>query len=298
MIRAFAASRSFHFFIMFLAMMVWGVSWPIGKIAAEHASPDVAAFWRYTISLVSFLPVMLLMRPSYRAEIGGIVITVFAGALTGAFNWLFFAGLSHGLAGYGGTIVTTMAPVLTFVLSVLVFRTKVRRMQLLGIVTGLAGGAVLLKLPEDAENLLNVGVLYFVIAALVWSLVTLATQRAVKKIDVMLFTLIVFAMTALINLFVALPYHPFDVGAYGPAFWESILFVGLAGGTFSTTVYFLSSGKLGASVTAIYLFLVPVGDIVSSYFIFGEIPAVPTVLGCILAFAAVFIFNFTGQKEG
>ena len=114
MIRALAANRTFHFFIMFLAMMVWGVSWPIGKIAAEHASPDVAAFWRYTVSLVSFIPVMLLMKPSYRAETAGVVITVIAGALTGAFNWLFFAGLSHGLAGYGGTIVTTMAPVLTF----------------------------------------------------------------------------------------------------------------------------------------------------------------------------------------
>jgi drug/metabolite transporter (DMT)-like permease len=297
MIRSLAASRTFHFFIMFLAMMVWGVSWPIGKIAAEHAAPDVAAFWRYTISLFSFLPVMLLMKPSYRMETGGVVITVIAGVLTGAFNWLFFAGLSHGLAGYGGTIVTTMAPVLTFVLSVLIFRTRVKKMQLLGILTGLAGGAVLLKLPEDAANLMNVGVLYFVIAALVWALVTLATQRAVKKIDVLLFTLIVFAVTALINLYVALPYHPFAVAAFGRTFWESIFFVGIAGGTFSTTVYFLSSGKLGASVTAIYLFLVPVGDIVSSYFIFDEIPAVPTVAGCVLAFVAVFLFNFAGEAR-
>lgn len=206
---------------MFIAMIFWGIAWPVGKIAAAHSAPEVAAFWRYTVSLVSFIPVLLVFKPSLKTDKDALLITVLAGVLTAVFNWLFFAGLTHGLAGYGGTIVTTMAPVLTYALSVVIFKTSIQKMQAVGIGVGLLGGVVLLKLPYAAEKLLNIGVLYFVIAALIWSLVTLSTQRAVKKINVMLFTLIVFGITAFINLLFALPLHPFNVSHFDSAFWRA-----------------------------------------------------------------------------
>ena len=92
-------------------------------------------------------------------------------------------------------------------------------------------------------------------------------------------------------MFFALPHHPFDFQAYDGVFWATILFIGIFPGTFSTALFFLSAGKIGAHRTGVFMFIVPVGAIVSSWFVYGESIALSTVIGCLLAFFAVMLFN-------
>jgi drug/metabolite transporter (DMT)-like permease len=39
------------------------------------------------------------------------------------------------------------------------------------------------------------------------------------------------------------------------------------------------------------MFIVPIGAIVSSYFVYDEQIATSTIIGCFLSFVAVFLFN-------
>jgi len=276
---------------MIVAMLFWGVAWTAGKVAAEHSNAEVAAFWRYAISFMTIIPVIWYLKTPLKSDKVGYLYMIAAGALTSLFNYLFFAGLSHGQAGYGGTMVTALAPLLTYFMSIVIFGITITTRQIIALTIGLFGASILLRIPSEGFAFLNIESSYFLGCALVWSLVTIVSQKATKRADPMFYTLVVFAVAGFINMLFALPHHPFDFTAYDRTFWETIIFVGLVPGTFSTALFFLSAGKVGAHRTGVFMFIVPVGAIVSSWVVYGETLAISTLIGCLMAFAAVILFN-------
>jgi len=280
-----------YFIWMIVAMLFWGFAWTAGKVAAAHSNAEVAAFWRYAISFITIIPVIWYMKTPLKTDKTGFLYILGAGVLTSLFNYLFFAGLSHGQAGYGGTMVTSLAPILTYLLSITIFGTKVSTMQIAALSLGILGALILLRVPFDGFSFLSVESSYFLGCAVVWSIVTVISQKAAKRMNLMFYTFVVFGITAFINMLFALPHHPFDFAAYDGVFWATIAFVGILPGTFSTALYFVSAGKIGAHRTGVFMFIVPVGAIVSSWVVYGEEVALSTIIGCILAFVAVMIFN-------
>jgi len=284
-------STNIYLIGMIVAMLFWGFAWTAGKVAAEHSNAEVAAFWRYAISFISIIPIIWYLKTPLKTDRIGFMYMVGAGILTSLFNYLFFAGLSHGEAGYGGTMVTALSPIITYVLAILFLGTKVTSRQIIALFIGILGALILLRVPFEGFAFLNVDSAYFLGCALVWALVTVISQKASKRADLMFYTFVVFGITALINMLFALPYHPFNFGSFDAVFWWTILFIGVIPGTFSTALYFVSAGKVGAHRTGVYMFIVPVGAIGSSWAVYGEVLALSTFIGCLLAFAAVMLFN-------
>jgi len=281
---------------MIVAMLFWGVAWTAGKVAAEHSNAEVAAFWRYAISFMTIIPVIWYLKTPLKSDKIGYLYMLAAGALTSLFNYLFFAGLSHGQAGYGGTMVTALAPLLTYFMSIVIFGITITTRQIIALTIGLFGASILLRIPSEGFAFLNIESSYFLGCALVWSLVTIVSQKATKRADPMFYTVVVFGITTFINMLFALPHHPFDFGAYDVVFWWTILFIGVIPGTFSTALFFLSAGKVGAHRTGVFMFIVPVGAIISSWIVYGEMLAISTLIGCLMAFAAVLLFNMRKAK--
>ena len=284
-----------YFIGMVVAMLLWGVAWTTGKAAAEHSNAEVAAFWRYAISFISLLPIVLYMRIPYKTDIIGALYIIGAGLLTALFNYLFFAGVAHGQAGYGGTMVTAIAPIFTYFLAILVFKAKVNSRQIGALAIGSIGAIILLKIPTEGLGFLNVDSLFFLECAIVWAVVTIFSQKASVRAHALFYTIVVFGVTAFTNMMFALPHHPFDLGAYDSVFWYNIIFMGLFPGTFSTALFFISAGKIGASRTGVFMFIVPVGAVVSSWAVYDEHIEMSTVIGSILAFVAVVLFNLKSK---
>lgn len=289
-------STNIYLIGMVVAMLFWGFAWTAGKVAAEHSNAEVAAFWRYAISFISIIPIIWYLKTPLKTDRKGLMYMVIAGVLTSLFNYLFFAGLSHGDAGYGGTMVTSLAPIITYVLSILFLGTKVSMRQIGALSIGIFGALILLRVPFEGFAFLSVDSAYFLGCAVVWALVTVVSQKAAARAHLMFYTLVVFGITTFINMLFALPHRPFDFGAYDGVFWWTILFIGVIPGTFSTALYFVSAGKVGAHRTGVFMFIVPVGAIVSSWVVYGETLAVSTLIGCLMAFAAVMLFNMRKAK--
>ena len=119
-------NKTKYFIGMIVAMLIWGVAWTSGKAAVEHTTPEIAAFWRYAISFLSILPVIWYMKTKLKTNTIGFLYMLGAGILSAVFNYLFFAGLSHGQAGYGGTMVTSIAPIITYLLSIMICPLRLR----------------------------------------------------------------------------------------------------------------------------------------------------------------------------
>jgi len=286
-----------YFIGMVVAMLFWGIAWTAGKMAAEHSNAEVAAFWRYAISFVTIIPVVWYMKIPLKTDKIGFLYMLGAVLLTSLFNYLFFAGLSHGQAGYGGTMVTALAPIFTYLMSIAVLGTKVSNRQVFAFSIGLFGALILLRVPFEGFAFLNMESSYFLECAIVWAAVTILSQKASKRAHIMFYTVVVFGITGFTNMLFALPYHPFDFGAYDSVFWYTILFIGVLPGTFSTALFFLSAGKIGAHRTGVFMFIVPIGAIISSWIVYDEQIALSTVLGCALAFVAVLLFNMKKSSK-
>ncbi|MCT7551367.1 DMT family transporter [Aliarcobacter butzleri] len=113
----------------------------------------------------------------------------------------------------------------------------------------------------------------------------------------MFYTLVVFGITAFINMIFAIPYHPFTITSFDYIFWLNILFIGIFSGTFAMTLFFISASKIGAHNTGVFMFIVPIGAIISSYFVYNENIVLSTILGCSFSFVAVMLFNTKNKKK-
>lgn len=284
-------NKSKYFIGMIIAMLLWGISWTSGKVAVEHSNIQVSSFWRYFISFLGMIPVIIYMKRPLKSDFIGYVYMILAGILSALFSYLFFAGLSHGEAGYGGTMVTSLVPLITYFLSMLIFSTKVSTKQMIALGIGVFGAIILLKIPMEGLDFLNLNSIYFLICAFVWSFVTIITQKVSHRVDPMFYTLVLFGVTAFTNMILALPHHPFEIGLYDSVFWGNIIFIGLLAGTFAMAIFFASASKIGAHNTGVFMFIVPIGAIVSSYFVYGEKIALSTIIGCLLSLVAVILFN-------
>ncbi|MBD3789365.1 MAG: DMT family transporter [Campylobacterales bacterium] len=282
---------------MVIAMLLWGVAWTAGKVAQEHSNAQVAAFWRYAFSFLSIIPFVWYMKTPLQTDKKGFFYMLGAGLLTSLFNYLFFAGLAHGQAGYGGTMVTALAPIFTYLISIAFLGIKVSIRQIIALLIGMLGTLILLRVPFEGFGFLNVESSYFLGCAIVWAMVTIFSQKASIRANPIFYTFVVFGIRGFTNMLFALPYHPFDFTAYDRVFWWTILFIGIFPETFSTALYFISAGKIGAHNTGVYMFIVPVGAIVSSWIVYDERLLLSTLIGCLLAFLAVFLFNWRKSKE-
>lgn len=153
-----SASAKFYVLLV-IAMISWGFAWPSAKLIVKTQHPNVIIFWRFLATALSLLPVVFWKKgffrlPNYKVlfqiTIGGVLYTIY--------NQFFLLGLKNGLAGAGGVLVTTMNPIFTYVF-VHSFQKKLpSAREGIGLLLGLFGGCILLRLWElDLDSLFRSG---------------------------------------------------------------------------------------------------------------------------------------------
>nr|MQY77498.1 EamA family transporter [Spirochaeta sp.] len=131
-------------FLILLAMLSWGGSWPSGKLIAGLARAEVIIFWRYFITSLSIIPLLFIFKQSFRIAKRSLPLLILGAVVMITYNQLFLTGLKIGFAGAGGVLTTSLNPIITFILASVIYRESVRPWQKIGLLLGVIGGAVLL----------------------------------------------------------------------------------------------------------------------------------------------------------
>ncbi len=291
-------------------MVIWGGTWPSAKAIAGVA-PEVNVFWRFLLTSIAFVPILLFTRSSLRVGLRGLLTTAAAAALLVGYNLAFFGGLRLGLAGVGGELVPTLSPVLTVLLG-LAFRRRGRRgraagtpmtpagagrlglrpIQVAGIALGFVGGMIILQVWRiSGSDLLRSGNLFFLAAALGWAGITLLSARAQEHMPFLPFSFLMYALAALFDLPLALAG---DIGAVfreGTVYWLNLVYLSVVATAFATTTYFLCSARLGAGPASAFMFIVPTAAVLLSWLFLGEVPTPVALAGGALSIGAVYLVN-------
>lgn len=127
------------------AAFLWGLNFHLLKIMFSAVSYMEAGFWRYLFCVVFLAVYLFRSAPSLKQikqNITGILLVGFAGLF--CFNILLFLGLRSSTA-LSASLIMSLSPVFTLLLSSLLFKNKVSRWQIAGAALSITGVVYLLS---------------------------------------------------------------------------------------------------------------------------------------------------------
>ncbi len=277
-------------FLLFIAMFFWGLSWPISKILSSNHSPFIVAFGRFALVAICLLPLIKYYKLSLKIPrfcYPRLAINIASNAL---YSLVFFYAINLGNAGSAGVITTTLSPILATLLSVIIFRAVLSRIECIGLGIGLISGIFFISGKGTLFDSFN---LFFILAAFLWACVTLS----VRKLP--LHPLIINFYSAFVS---SLLFVPFLKSADFAIFVEPqslgfLAIVAILSTIFGTSIYYKGIEVVGITKSASFTLLVPFFTVLLSFVILGEKPELSTAMGGILAIIAIYLISLYNKKH-
>lgn len=281
--------------------MLWGASWPAGRVVAQSMPPVSAAAWRFTLASGLLVTWWLwhhrAARPSLRGrQWAGLAL----GGLVGVYAYaiLFVLALQRVDASRAALVVTTN-PVFTTLLAAWLFRERLNARILLGMALAMLGAAVVLTRGAPwrimaADLGLGEWILLGCIAS--WTGYTLIGRALLKGVDSLTATTVTAVVgTAMLWATALAVEGPREaVGALlglTPGAWFSLVFLAVGSTVLAYAWYNQGIAVLGASAAASYISLVPVFGVASAVLTLGETLDVSLWVGGALAVVGLIINN-------
>jgi len=292
-------NQNFHLYLLLtLNMILWGGGWIANKLIVYEANIIVLTFWRFFITFLSLLPLLYFVKKPIVVTKKSLYITFKGAILSMAFMIMAFLGVKQGFAGRAGVIITTLSPIITFFLASLLFSFRLSRSQIFGLFLGFIGGLMLFEVWEfNFAQILNDGSLYFIACAIIWSFVTIESQRASEYLEPFVYTIILTGIASFILFVFSLSLGIGVVFDKGIDFWFALLYISILAQSVANTIYYYTSPKLGSATTSSFLFIVPVTAIFFAWLILDEIPSIYLLIGGGVNLLALYIINKQKAKN-
>ena len=280
-----------HFiYLLILSMFLWGGGWTALKILTYELPMDIIIFWRFFLMTLSFLPILYFLGKPISINKNSLKYILASSVLNLAFMISSFLGVKYGNAGAAGVIVTTLSPVMTFLLVALIFRKRLYNLQYFGLFIGVIGGFVMLQL-HDMSLFLNGANGYFLLCAIIWAGVTLLSQHSHQHIHPIHYSFFISLIATIVSFLYSYDSNLLSVLDQSSSFWISLIYLAVFGQTVATTIFFMASGKLGSERTSSFMFLVPLFALAIAWILLGEPIQFHIIVGGAISLVAVLFIN-------
>ena len=278
--------------LMIFAMLIWGASWPSGKIVGQYSTPHIIMVWRFIFAALTIALFMSFLNINLKRPKSSLIYIIISAICLIAYNYNYLKGTQIGMASLGGVIVPTLSPITTYLIAAIIFNQKINKKDLFGITMGILGGLILIRIWEiNILELISSGNIYFILAAISWSIVTICTQKSNADLHVLNFSLWVYMLA----FFFSFIFAPWDllikVFDHDITFWTHFLIISVGAIGFGTTIFFLTTMRLGSKISTSFMYLVPTSAIGLSIILLDENLAWSTIIGGSLAISAVYLIN-------
>jgi drug/metabolite transporter (DMT)-like permease len=279
-------------FIMLLVPLVWALSGVSAKYLSFYISEDEVVVYRFFLSALSTLPLLLWMKIPMKISPKNFVICILlAFFLIGNYR-TYFMGMQRGAVGLGAALVTVLIPIFVYIIMIFSKKSKPILKDWLALAMGVAGVALMLDLEQlNLERLVSGGNIYFVLAALTYAMFTVAASY-MRSIHVLTINFYVCLIGFLIDWNLSYDSnHLFTLGGMDYIFWINILFVSLIAGTAITAVYYTGLRIIGSKKSSAFSILTPFFAIALGAIFFGEMITINNAIGIVMAVMALFVLN-------
>ncbi len=244
---------------------------------------------------LSFLPILYFFKTPLQITKSNLKFILSSSVLNIAFMVSSFLGVKYGYAGSGSVIITTFAPIMTFILVAILLRNNLNMQQYIGLFIGVLGGMIMLQL-NDFSLFFNGSNTYFLLCAIIWAGVTILSQHSQRYIHPIHYSFLISLVATIASFLYAYDTNLLLVFDQGLEFWIALIYLAVFAQTIATTIFFIASGQLGSQKTSSYMFLVPVFALLSAKLILDEPMEAHIILGGFISILAVYFVN-TKKRE-
>ena len=280
----------FYQWLLLLAMLLWGGGWSALKILTLTMPMDILLFWRFFLMSLSFLPILYFFKEPIILNKSSLLYVLASSVLNIAFMISSYYGTKYGLAGAGSVIVTSLSPIVTFILMIVIYKTSIHKLQIIGLMLGTIGGFIILEL-NDLNLFFQASNLYFLLSAFIWAGVTILSQRAHAHIHPIHYSFFISVIATIVAFVYTFNTDLTLVFEQDWKFWLALVYLAVLGQTVATTIFFMASGKLGSQRTSSFMFLVPIFSLLSASFILDEPMQLHIIVGGVITLLAVYFIN-------
>ncbi len=111
-------------FVMLLVPLVWALSGVSAKYLSFYISEDEVVVYRFFLSVVSTLPLLIWMKIPMRISLKNFVICfLLAFFLIGNYR-TYFMGMQRGAVGLGAALVTVLIPIFVYIMMIFSKKSK------------------------------------------------------------------------------------------------------------------------------------------------------------------------------
>jgi len=276
--------------LLVLAMLLWGGGWSALKILTADLDAHIIIFWRFFFMSLAFLPILYFLKEPLVLRKKSLPFVGASSVLNIAFMVFSFFGIKYGYAGGGSVIITTLTPLVSFILGVLFFGKRLSLKELFGLFLGVVGGAVMMQV-NDLTLFMQPQNLYFLLCALSWAGVTLLAQYSQAHIHPVHYSFYIAVVATVVTFFYGYGDGLMLVFEQDSRFWVALIYLAVLGQSVATTIFFMASGVLGSEKTSAFMFLVPFFALLSAYVVLNEDIMLHIVVGGLLSSVAIFFIN-------
>ncbi len=284
-------------FLMILAMMGWGLVWPLSKIMSETLNPEQSSCIRFIIVSFSFIPIMYIYKVPFKIPKKALIPILLTGVFNAAYSYLIYMGLLYGDAGSAGVIAEVLPIILASFLYSFIKKTTLLRREKWALAFGILSGMILIDLFGNWRALFMPFNIMFLFAALSWALLIIASRYATEYVSAISLNFYSSCCTAILLLPSFLYYGITPLWQVHTHFWFLAIIVALFCTTFATTTYYRGLYVLGVTQGGIYALLVPLFALFFAWLILGEIPKWHTLIGGTLSIFTIYLMNYCNPKH-
>lgn len=282
--------------------VLWGASWPAGRIIAQSMPPLAGACLRFVLAAMVLIPWMywaggFSQLKSWSAQRW---LGMAAAGATGVFGYaaFFLSGLQHLPAGKAALVIT-LNPVMTLLMAVWLFKERLNTIIAAGMLLAVVGAVVVLshgKPLEILQGAMGIGELLILGCVVCWVLYTLIGRWMLTGVDALSTTAVTSTIGALLllvgSLIVEGPSGLASAVHSGTTAWVALLFLAFGATALAYAWYFDGVKALGAGAASGYITLVPLFGVVISAFLLGERVDTSMLLGGAMAIAGTAVMSW------
>ncbi len=281
-----------HLFCL-LAILIWSSLEITGKLVGAGITPFALTAWRFVIGGLALLPFAIRQAGKNNIHItkSSILRISSLGILNVCVSMLLLQlSIFYGKASLSAVIVS-MNPLFVSIFALLLINEKISRQQLLSLGLGFAGLMIIIlsesELKTSSYRNLPMGIVFAVLASIIFGLYTVLTKSAVMRYGNMLTNSVSFLSGGIILLGMSIIFgwQPlFSLNVNNLAF---IGYLGLVITGLAYLLYFEGMKKISAAKASGFFFLKPALASILAYLILKETLTPGQIAGIILVIVSL-----------
>ncbi len=285
------------YLLVLLGVAMVSYSGPLVKLGLQHgANPATIAMMRMALSAVILLPLLFVKRKGAQAAPVKSLLKMtrsqwlwsVAASVCLALHYLTWMTSLDETSTFASVALVCTQPLFVAALSGIVLKEKMPRAALPGAIVAVIGALLIAAEGLGSQNVGDLkGALLALAGAIMMAGHWLCNRYARRTVEALPFMVLLYAQTALL-LALALPF----LGGFRMTWMALLAVAGLAVGCtlLGHSMFTLALGKVSATVVSFAILGEPVGAMVWSFFMFGEVPQTLVFIGGLVIIAGLTLY--------